>query len=65
MDSNLIFETIKNGKLGQFHVLFEYKISCVDIFVGRFVNLTLFWPIFFVMFKIVDQKVKVLAKNVR
>jgi hypothetical protein len=41
------FETIENGKFGKFinqsnYVSFDYKISCLDIFGGHFVNLTLF-----------------------
>jgi hypothetical protein len=41
MDSNL-YKTIKIGKFEK-NVLFEYKILCLDIFGGHFVNLTLFW----------------------
>jgi hypothetical protein len=55
MDSNL-FKTIKNGKFGKFYIKycpFEYKISCLDIFGGHFVNLTLFWPKIVVKLKMV------------
>jgi hypothetical protein len=62
------FETIKNGKFGKFYiknVLFEYKISCLDIFGGDFVNLTLFWPKNSrKILNGVDQKGDVLDKNV-
>jgi hypothetical protein len=67
MDSNL-FETIKNGKFGKFYinnVSFEYKISCLDIFGGHFVNLTLFWPKNSRKVQNgLDQKGDVLEKNV-
>jgi hypothetical protein len=35
-------ETIKNGKFRKLYI--KCKISCLDIFGGHFVNLTLYWP---------------------